>query len=149
MAEASPQLLPQPLPARRVVFYDGVCGFCDRSVSWLLARDPEGRFRFAALQGETAAELRARHPQLPRDLDTLVYVESEGGRERVFLRSRAIFRLLAQLDPPWRWLAWLRWLPRPLTDLGYRLFARIRYRVFGRLESCRLPTAEERARFLP
>ena len=46
-------------------------------------------------------------------------------------------------------LAWLSFLPRPLTDLGYDLFARHRLRVFGRLDACRVPTAAERARFLP
>jgi len=111
----------------RLVLFDGVCGFCDRAVRWLLARDPDGRLRFAPLQGETAAALRARHPEIPDEADTVVYVEAIEGVERVFLRSEAVFRLVAQLRGPWRRLAWLRWIPRPITDLGYRLFARARF----------------------
>jgi predicted DCC family thiol-disulfide oxidoreductase YuxK len=136
-----------PVPPRLVLF-DGVCGFCDRAVRWLLVRDREARLRFAPLQGETAARLRARHPVIPEDTDTVVYVEVADGNERVFLRSEAVFRLLAQLGRPWRWVAWLRFVPRPLTDWGYRLFARHRYRLFGKLDACPTPQPGERARFV-
>jgi predicted DCC family thiol-disulfide oxidoreductase YuxK len=133
---------------RRLVLYDGFCGFCDRMVRWLLDRD-RGRLAYAPLQGPTAAELRARHPEIPEALETLIYVETgENGFETVSMRSEAVFRLAAQLAPPWNALAWLRWLPRPLTDLAYRSFARHRYRLFGRLDDCRLPSPEERSRFL-
>lgn len=136
-----------PIPPRLVLF-DGFCGFCDRLVRWLLPRD-RGRLVYAPLQGPTAALLRARHPEIPESLETVVYVEvGDDGGETVWLASAAVFRLAAQLAPPWNALAWLRWLPRPLTDLAYRSFARRRYRLFGRLEQCRLPTPEERSRFL-
>jgi predicted DCC family thiol-disulfide oxidoreductase YuxK len=134
--------------APRLVLYDGVCGFCDASVRWLLARDERGRFRFSPLQGAAAAALRERHPEIGDSLDSIAYVDASDGSERVHLRSEAVFRILAELDRPWRWVAMLRWLPRPLTDLGYRIFARLRYRVFGRLDECRVPTPAERQRFL-
>lgn len=132
----------------RLVLYDGVCGFCDGLVRWLIERDPEGRLRFAPLQGETAAALRERHPEIPEDLDTVVFVEVLECGERVSLRSEAIFRLMEEVGGVWRAVTWLRVLPRPLADLLYRAFARVRYRIFGRLSECRIPDAAERARFL-
>ena len=132
----------------RLVLYDGVCGFCDASVRWLLAHDGRAVFRFAPLQGDAAAALRERHPEIGDSLEGIAYVDASDGSERVHLRSEAVFRILAELDPPWRWLATLRFLPRPLTDLGYRIFARLRYRVFGRLDRCRVPSPAERCRFL-
>ena len=132
----------------RVVLFDGVCGFCDAGVRWLIERDPAGRLLFAPLQGQRAAALRQRHPEIPDDLDTAVYVERIGRDERVFLRSSAILRICAELQPRPRWLPWVSWLPTPLADLGYRAFARIRYRLFGKLDACRLPSESERARFL-
>jgi predicted DCC family thiol-disulfide oxidoreductase YuxK len=54
---------------------------------------------------------------------------------------------MAQITGPWRRLVWLRWIPRPLADAGYRLFARYRYRLFGRFDTCRVPHPGERARF--
>lgn len=138
---------PAALPPRLVLF-DGVCGFCDDAVQWLLARDPTGRLHFAPLQGETAAALRRLHPEIPEDLDTLVFVESQAGGSRVYLRSQAIFRACGQLAGPWRSLALLRFLPRAASDAGYRWFARRRYAWFGKLDACRVPDASVRRRFL-
>jgi predicted DCC family thiol-disulfide oxidoreductase YuxK len=129
----------------RIVLYDGVCGLCHRTVRWLLARDREGRFRFAPLQGETAALLRARHPEIPKNLDSVVFVEEE----RVHLRSRAFVHAARHLGRPWRWAYVLRIIPAPLLDLAYRLIARIRYRVWGRFDECRVPDAAERERLMP
>ena len=133
----------------RVVLYDGVCGFCNGSVRWLIERDPEARLRYAPLQGETAAALRARHPEIPTELDTIVFVEVRPGDERVWLRSSAVFRVMRELGAPWRWIGCLRWLaPAALWDVAYRAFARRRYRWFGRLEACPIPSPALRARFL-
>ena len=132
----------------RIVFFDGVCRFCDGAVRWLLERDPEGRLHFAPLQGETAAALRERHPEFPSDIDTLVYVESDAAGERIYTRSDAIFRVVAEIRGPWRHIARLRFLPRVLTDALYRAFVRNRYRIFGKLDECLLPDAEQRARFV-
>ena len=134
----------------RIVLFDGTCGFCDATVQWLLDHDREGKLAFAPLQGPTAAAVRARHPRMPHDLDSLVFVEAgAGGRERVYWYSRAVLGILRHLPLPWR-LFRIGWLvPWFLRDLAYMAFARIRYRVFGRVEACRIPRPEERARFLP
>lgn len=135
-------------PYARLVLYDGLCGFCDGMVRWLLERDPTGRLHYAPLQGETAAALRECHPEIPDHLDTFVFVEALESGERVSLRSEAVFRILEETGGGWRAVAKLRVLPRWLTDLGYLAFARVRYRVFGRLSECRIPDAAERERFL-
>ena len=112
-------------------------------------RDVDGRFHYAALQGELAAALRNENPDgLPQDVDTIVFVDNTGPEPRILLRSRAIFAVFAHLDGPLRSLRWLGLLPQPLTDFAYRGFAAIRYRVFGKLDHCRMPTPEERDRFL-
>jgi predicted DCC family thiol-disulfide oxidoreductase YuxK len=131
-----------------IVLFDGVCAFCNGAVDWLMRRDPDGRLRFAPLQGETAARLRARHPEIPTELDTIVLVETVAGRERVCLRSEAVVRACAVIAGAPRWTRWLALVPRPLADLGYRLFTRVRYRVFGRLDACRVPLPGERSRIL-
>lgn len=127
-----------------VVLYDGECGLCHRSVRFLLARD-DGQLWYAPLQGETAAALRARHPEIPATLESVVLVDAG----RVYLRSKAFLYGARYLTRPWRWAYALRWLPAALLDLGYRLIARIRYRVWGKLDSCRRPTEDQRAKLLP
>ena len=135
----------EPPPAPRIVLFDGECGLCDKLVRALVRADGSRALRYAPLQGETARKLRAQHPSIPDGLETMVFVD-EGV---VHLRSRAAFRCARYLSWPWRALAWLRWVPRFLTDPVYGLVARSRYGLFGRSDVCRLPVPGERALFLP
>jgi predicted DCC family thiol-disulfide oxidoreductase YuxK len=132
-----------------LVLYDGECGLCDRTVQWLLRHDRRGVLTYAPLQGETARPFVANVPGDKRELDTLVFVErSDDGAIRVTDRSRGVFRILGTLGGFWRVVSWLRFLPRFLTDLGYRIVAKNRIRWFGRVDACRVPDAAVRQRFL-
>ena len=133
---------------QRVLVYDGLCGFCDGTVQFVLARDPAGPLRFAALQGEYGRSVLARHVGL-RGVDSLVLVESSAGEaERVLVRSGAVLGLARYLGGLWRLLLVLRIVPRPLRDGLYDLFARYRYRWFGRRDACAVPDAAQRSRFI-
>jgi predicted DCC family thiol-disulfide oxidoreductase YuxK len=129
--------------AASVVLFDGVCNLCNGSVDFLLRREKSGRLRFASLQSDVAKRLLAEHRKAD-DLSSIVLIEDG----RVFTRSDAALRLLAHLRAPWPLFGALRLVPRPLRDLVYDQVARHRYSWFGRRSSCRVPTAEERARFL-
>jgi len=86
---------------------------------------------------------------LPAPTTILVLRNAGTPAEQVLWRSDAIVVLLAELPQPWPAVgAALGWIPRPLRDLGYRFIARWRYRIWGQLESCPLPTDVERDRFL-
>ncbi|WP_394832375.1 DCC1-like thiol-disulfide oxidoreductase family protein [Pendulispora rubella] len=129
----------------RIVLFDGVCGLCDALIQWFVRVDRARALRYAPIQGETAARLRAMHPEIPSGVDTVIFVD-EG---TVHLRSRGILVSMRYLPPPWRWARFLRWIPLALSDAAYRLVARFRYRIFGKREACRVPGPEERALFLP
>jgi len=125
------------------VFFDGVCGLCNHSVDWLLAHDPEHKLRFAPLQGTTAREILDE--EIRNRLDTLVLVRDG----ETFTRTAAVSRILITLGGRWRVLGGLLWIiPAPIRDLGYGTVSRLRYRLFGKHESCRLPTPQERGLFL-
>jgi predicted DCC family thiol-disulfide oxidoreductase YuxK len=128
---------------KAIVFYDGVCGLCSHTVSFLLKRDRHRRLHYAPLQGTTAEH------SIPEDirekLDTLVYAQDG----RVHYRSAAVARILMHIGGIWKVLGFALWLvPLPIRDSGYRIVSRMRYRLFGKHEVCRLPTLEERNRFL-
>lgn len=127
-----------------VVFFDGVCGMCNRTVDFIIQRDRHNRFLFAPLQGETAAEqLEAS------DTETLGSIVLQKGDDS-YRRSTAIVRILWGLGGIWAFWAALMWLiPWPLRDLGYKIIGANRYRFFGKKEACRMPTPDERAKFLP
>jgi len=136
-------------PLAPIILYDGVCGLCNRLNRFVLARDPAGRFRFAALQSAIAAEILTRHGRDPRDLDTLYLVLAPGRpEERLLRKSDAALRILRELGGGWRLAGVLRVVPRTIRDLGYDLVAHTRYRLFGRYAACPLPDPRYRARFL-
>jgi predicted DCC family thiol-disulfide oxidoreductase YuxK len=139
------------LPARLVIF-DGVCGLCDRAVQFFLEHDKDGTLRFTPLQGETARRVLEAHPELV-GVDSVIFVEREGegasATETVYVRSKAVFRVSRYLDGSARALRVFSFLPQAIADVGYDFVASVRYKIFGKLESCRIPSPEVRARFLP
>jgi len=130
-----------------VLLYDGLCGFCDRTVQFILARDPGGSMHFAPLQGEYARQVLSEHPSL-RDVDSLILVEAVAEPHLALVRSDAVLAIADYLGWPWRAAAAFRIVPRALRDWAYDLFARHRHRLFGRYDACPLPSPEVRARFL-
>ena len=133
--------------AAPVLLYDGVCGFCNKSVPMILDHDRRGLMRFAALQSDYGAAVVERHPEL-RGVDSVVYVEREGDGERVYVRSDAALKVAAYLGGPWKFFLAAKVMPRALRDYFYDLFARNRYRLFGKYDTCLLPPPEVRSRFL-
>lgn len=128
-----------------VVFFDGVCGLCDRFVQFVLDRDGRQVFRFAPLQGAFAARELPPKGGDPGRLDTVYVLTADG---RLLRRSRAVLFVLGELGGPWRAVSWLRVVPAVIADRFYDLVAAVRYRVFGKREACRIPTPAERARFV-
>jgi predicted DCC family thiol-disulfide oxidoreductase YuxK len=128
-----------------ILFFDGVCGLCDRLVQFILKRDKRARFRFAALQGDAAAQTLRHFGKDPDELNTVYALTPDG---ELLSKSRAIFYVLRELGLPWSLVAVFRVLPRAVTDWFYDRVASNRYRIWGKREACRLPSADERARFL-
>ena len=131
-----------------VLLYDGLCGFCDGTVQFILKHDRRGTLRFTTLQGDFGRDIIARHPELV-GVDSLVLVEpGASGEEKVYVRSDGALQVARYLGGAWYLARGLKIVPRFLRDLAYDGFARIRYRVFGRYDSCPIPSPEQRARFI-
>ena len=140
--------MPDSLPPL-TVYFDGVCTLCNGFVDFLIRRDRARHLRYASQQGTAFGEFQGRHPGMTAGTETIVAAERlPDGTERLSLESDAILAILARLPGPWKWLRWGWIVPRPLRNLAYRLVARNRYRIFGKRETCRLPSPQERALFL-
>ena len=131
-----------------VLLYDGVCGVCNSAVRTILRFDPHGALRFAALDSDVARAVFERHPTI-KDVDSMVFVdEPDQPSERVAVRSAAALRVVDYLGGPWKLLEIARIIPTPLRDWLYDRVADVRYRIFGKYDTCPLPPPEVRARFL-
>lgn len=127
-----------------IVVFDGVCALCSGWVGFLLRHDRARRFRFAAMQDDAGRQLLARHGLDPDDPMSFLLLDASGARTD----SDAIIAVLERIGGAWRAAGVLRLLPRRLRDRLYRALARNRYRWFGKRETCYLPPAAERDRFL-
>lgn len=127
-----------------IVLFDGVCNFCNASVNFVIERDKAGYFKFAPLQSEIGEELVAKHGIDTEDTDSVIVVEND----RAYTHSSAALRIAKQLDGIWAWSYAFIIVPKAIRDFAYKLFAKHRYRLFGRQDACMMPTPEIRARFL-
>lgn len=127
-----------------IVLFDGVCNLCNGAVQFIIKRDPRGVIRFASLQSDTAKELLKRFGLNSEALHSILVIEGD----RIFDRSDAAFKIIANLSSPWPILTCLKIFPRFLRDGVYNWIARNRYRVFGQRDECMIPSPELKSRFL-
>ncbi|MFN0031155.1 MAG: thiol-disulfide oxidoreductase DCC family protein [Flavobacteriales bacterium] len=127
---------------KNIIFFDGVCGLCNKSIDWFIRRDNKRRFVYAPLQGITAVRLLA--PAFTQQINSFVY-HRQG---KIYSRSTAALWALFDLGGLWKLVAFFLVIPPFLRNLIYDWIARNRYRWFGKKDSCRLPSPEERSLFL-
>lgn len=127
-----------------ILFFDGVCNLCSASVQFIIEHERAPTIRFASLQSALA---KATLPPLgvdPTALESLVFVED--GTATV--RSTAALRISRHFRSPWSVFRFFSWVPTIIRDAVYLLVAKNRYRLFGKKDSCWMPTPELKQRFL-
>ena len=131
-----------------LLLYDGTCGFCAASVTFILRHERQHTLRFATLQGAVGSEIRRRHPRL-ESVDSMVWVDPAAGshEETVFVRSAAALRAARYLGGAWSLLTIGKLLPSWLRDRIYDWIARHRHSL-SRGPRCFVPTLEQASRFL-
>jgi predicted DCC family thiol-disulfide oxidoreductase YuxK len=136
-----------PVPAAdapdHVILFDGVCVLCSRWVQFVIARDAMARFRFVAIQTPLGQDLAARFGIDPENPETNAVVANG----HAYFKFDSMLEVLSEL-PGWRWARIACVLPRPLRDFVYDRIARSRYRLFGRRDTCLMPTPDIERRFL-
>ena len=127
-----------------VILFDGVCNFCNGAVNFVINRDRDGYFRFAALQSEKGQKLLDKYGIDKVETDSVVLIEDDNA----YTHSAAALKIVRRLPGPWPLLYAFIVVPKSIRDWAYKLFAKYRYRLFGRQDQCMIPTPEVRARFL-
>ncbi len=126
-----------------VIYFDGVCNLCDGFISFLFRLGLQENMRVTSLQGDYAKE--SLPSQMTENLSSVIYQ-----REGEFLKeSHAVIMILSDLKWYFKPILVLLILPSFLRDGLYRWVAKNRYRFFGKKETCRLPTENEKGMFLP
>ena len=123
----------------KIVLFDGVCGLCNHSVSFLIKIDKDKRLKYTPLQGEFAKTL-----SLDPNIDSILFYDDG----TLYYKSTAILKICARVGGVWRITSLFYIIPSFLRDRLYDMVAQYRYRLFGKTEQCSLPTKEQKELFL-
>ncbi|CDX13828.1 Thiol-disulfide oxidoreductase DCC [Mesorhizobium sp. ORS 3324] len=146
LPEPKRPLLPaQAYDARQpLIVFDGVCVFCSGFVQLIVNLDRDRRFRFATAQSPLGEALFRKYGLPTGDYETNLAIIDGGA----FTKLDSFVAIMAVLGWPWRAAKALLLLPRPLRDWLYDRVAKNRYALFGRKDSCEIPSAELRQRLI-
>ncbi len=127
-----------------LVLFDGVCHFCNNSVNFVIDRDPKKKFVFAPLQSDLAKERLTQLGAYNASVYTVILIRNN----ILYKRSRAALEIARQLNGLWPLCYAFIIIPGFIRDIVYNFIAKNRYKWFGKMEACRIPTPEMRERFL-
>lgn len=129
---------------RHIIVFDGVCNFCNGAVNFIIKRDPEGIFAFTPMQSDLARELMDKHKIHNVGIDTFLLIKND----QCFVFSSAALEITKDLTGLWYIFNVFRLVPSAIRDFFYKVFARNRYALFGKQDTCMVPTKEMRSRFV-
>lgn len=127
-----------------IILFDGICNFCNFWVNQLLKFDKKFIFKFAALQSTAGKELLQQHLQPETDFDSFILISGN----KLFKKSTAALLIARKLGGAFILFYPLFFLPLSFRDFVYEIIASNRYKIFGKKDSCRIPSAKDRERFL-
>lgn len=130
---------------KKVILFDGVCNLCNRSVQFVIKRDRNDLFRFAALQSEAGEKLVKERGIDTSKVDSIILIEPGIA---YYVKSEAALRIARSLSGIWPVFGVFLWLPGAFRDFFYDLVAKNRYKMFGKQDACMVPTPELKNKFL-
>ncbi|MGA8262904.1 MAG: thiol-disulfide oxidoreductase DCC family protein [Ignavibacteriaceae bacterium] len=123
-----------------IILFDGVCNFCNFWVNFIIKRDNKSIFKFASLQSEAGIRLADKYSINKKDIDSVILIRDG----KYLIKSEAALEIAKELTPFYKIFYYLKIIPRSVRDFIYDLIAKNRYAIFGKRNTCRIPTEEEK-----
>ncbi|MDF1546177.1 MAG: thiol-disulfide oxidoreductase DCC family protein [Bacteroidales bacterium] len=127
-----------------IVLFDGVCNLCNGGVQFIIKRDKKNIFKFAALQSEFGQAQLVKYKLDTSSFDSFILIKNEA----IFQKSTAALKIAKELKSGWQFFYVFIIIPAFIRDWLYDRVAKNRYRMFGKKDSCMIPTPELKAKFL-
>jgi predicted DCC family thiol-disulfide oxidoreductase YuxK len=127
-----------------IILFDGVCNLCNSAVDFIIKRDKKNRFKFSSLQDNSVRKLLNESNLQEGYLDSIILIRGD----KIYFKSRAALEISKNLSGFWPLFYTLILIPAFVRDPLYEWIARNRYKWFGKKSTCRLPTEEEKSKFL-
>lgn len=129
---------------RKIILFDGVCNFCNRTIRIIIKHDKTDKFKFAQLQSDSAKELLFKQGLNQKELNSVILIEGD----QVYTKSDAVIRIAHQLTGWPRYFYFTKWIPQVIRNFFYDLIATYRYRLFGKQINCVVPDKKVQDKFL-
>lgn len=126
-----------------LIIYDGICGFCNKTIQIILNNRPSEKLKFVSFQSELGKQI-IKTLDILENMDSIIVIENS----TIFIKSTAIFTLLKYIESPFKNLYYFNFLPSFITDFVYAIIARNRYFLMGKTNQCRILTKEEKSFFI-
>ena len=127
-----------------IILFDGVCNMCNGFVNFLIPHDKQNRFQFGSLQSDKVKELLKQYHYSADDISTVLLIENN----QLYSQSTAVLKIARKMNGPWPLLYGFMIIPQGVRDFLYNFIARNRYKLFGKKDSCMMPTPELKAKFI-
>jgi predicted DCC family thiol-disulfide oxidoreductase YuxK len=128
----------------KIILFDGVCNLCNGAVQFIIKNDDKGKFKFASLQSDFGQQILSKNNLPTSDFNSFVFFEND----KIFMKSTAALKVLKGLGGKWKMLYVFIIVPKFIRDIAYDFIAKRRYSIWGKIESCMMPTPELKSRFL-
>lgn len=130
---------------KKIILFDGVCNLCESSVQFVIKHDKKDIFRFVALQSLLGQEIIQHIGIQNKNIDSIIlYVPGVS----YYYKSTAALEIAKGLGGIFHFGTIFRIIPTGLRNILYDYIAKNRYKWYGKKESCLLPTAQLKAKFL-
>jgi predicted DCC family thiol-disulfide oxidoreductase YuxK len=127
----------------KIILFDGVCNLCNSTVKFIINKDSNSLFKFSSLQSEFGTKYINEHNINIKKLSTIVLIEDN----QFYTKSTAILRVLKNLKG-YKWMRVFLFVPKFTRDFVYNLISKNRYSLFGKNDSCMIPTKELSEKFI-
>ncbi len=105
-----------------ILYYDGVCVLCNKSIRFIINRDRKNQFKIGLLDAFKNEDKQ----------DSVVLVH----KGIKYNYSNAVIKSLILIGGIYKLAALLFIFPKSLRDIVYKMFASNRYKWFGRHNTC-------------
>lgn len=136
--------LPLINPNDQIILFDGVCKLCNRWSRFIIRFDSQRHFKLCAVQSDAGQRILKQLGYPLDHFETMLLVRGE----QVFAKSDAFIEIARQLPMPWSLAKVFKIFPQKCRDWFYDRIALNRYRLFGKYDTCVLPSPDNEQRFL-
>ena len=133
------------IPRSRIIFFDGVCNFCNAVINFIWKRNQKRNLFYTSLQSQFAKNQFSEKYKNIQNINTIYFLDNGV----LYKKSLAIYKILKELNGIYSYFSILRFIiPIPLSDFIYDVVSKNRYSLMGKRNSCKIPNKEEKAYFL-